>query len=86
MQRSGAEALVSLRADMLRFAQLQLRDRDAAEDLVQESIEAALRKSSRNRLIDHLRQACMMWAVGRSRRAGGAAGQPSTCAGPGDQG
>jgi RNA polymerase sigma-70 factor (ECF subfamily) len=73
MQGISAEALLSLRAGMLRFAQLQLRDRDAAEDLVQESIEAALRKSSsfagqstlktwvfailRNRIIDHLRQA-----------------------------
>jgi RNA polymerase sigma-70 factor (TIGR02943 family) len=68
----SAAALISLRADMLRFAQLQLRDRETAEDLVQESIEAALRKSSsfagqstlktwvfailRNRIIDHLRQ------------------------------
>ena len=69
----SAEGLLSLRADMLRFADLQLRDRAMAEDLVQESIEAALRKSSsfngqstlktwvfailRNRIIDHLRQA-----------------------------
>lgn len=67
------QALVSLRADMIRFAELQLRDRAMAEDLVHESIEAALRKSSsfngqstlktwvfailRNRIIDHLRQA-----------------------------
>jgi RNA polymerase sigma-70 factor (ECF subfamily) len=73
MQGIGAEALLSLRSDMLRFAQLQLRNRETAEDLVQESIEAALRKSSsfagqstlktwvfailRNRIIDHLRQA-----------------------------
>jgi RNA polymerase sigma-70 factor, ECF subfamily len=64
---------LALRADMLRFAQLQLRNTETAEDLVQESIEAALRKSSsfagqstlktwvfailRNRIIDHLRQA-----------------------------
>lgn len=73
MQGISAEQLLSLRADMLRFAQLQLRDRDTAEDMVQESIEAALRKSSsfagqstlktwvfailRNRIVDHLRQA-----------------------------
>lgn len=73
MQGIGAEALLSLRADMLRFAQLQLRNTETAEDIVQESIEAALRKSSsfagqstlktwvfailRNRIIDHLRQA-----------------------------
>lgn len=73
MQGISAEALMSLRADMLRFAQLQLRNTEVAEDLVQESIEAALRKSSsfagqstlktwvfailRNRIIDHLRTA-----------------------------
>lgn len=73
MQSISAADLQSLRADMLRFAHLQLRDRDTAEDLVQESIEAAIRKSSsfagqstlktwvfailRNRIIDHLRQA-----------------------------
>lgn len=73
MRDISAEALLSLRADMLRFAQLQLRNRETAEDVVQESIEAALRKSSsftgqsalktwvfailRNRIIDHLRQA-----------------------------
>ena len=73
MQGISAEALLSLRADMLRFAQLQLRNTETAEDLVQEAIEAALRKSSsfvgqstlktwvfailRNRIIDHLRTA-----------------------------
>jgi RNA polymerase sigma-70 factor (ECF subfamily) len=73
MQGIGAADLASLRADMLRFAQLQLRNTETAEDLVQEAIEAALRKSSsfagqstlktwvfailRNRIIDHLRQA-----------------------------
>lgn len=73
MQGISAEALLSLRADMMRFAQMQLRNSETAEDLVQESIEAALRKSSsfaghstlktwvfailRNRIIDHLRQA-----------------------------
>ncbi len=69
----SAQDLMSLRADMVRFAELQLRDRGMAEDLVHESIEAALRKSSsfngrsslktwvfailRNRIVDHLRQA-----------------------------
>lgn len=73
MRDISAEALLSLRADVLRFAQLQLRNRETAEDVVQEPIEAALRKSSsfagqsalktwvfailRNRIIDHLRQA-----------------------------
>lgn len=73
MQGISADALLTLRADMLRFAQLQLRNTETAEDLVQESIEAALRHSSsfagqstlktwvfailRNRIIDHLRQA-----------------------------
>lgn len=67
------EALTALRADMLRFTELQLRNRETAEDLVQEAIEAALRHRSsfaghstlktwvfailRNRIIDHLRQA-----------------------------
>ncbi|MDE2371925.1 MAG: sigma-70 family RNA polymerase sigma factor [Burkholderiales bacterium] len=69
----SAEALVALRGDMLRFARLQLRNAEMAEDLVQEAIEAALRQSStfagqsslktwvfailRNRIIDHLRSA-----------------------------
>ena len=73
VQTISAEALIALRSDMLRFAQLQLRHRETAEDLVQESIEAALRKASsfagqstlktwvfailRNRIIDHLRTA-----------------------------
>jgi RNA polymerase sigma-70 factor (ECF subfamily) len=68
-----ADALAALRPDMLRFAQLQLRDRDTAEDMVQEAIEAALRQASRfagqsslktwvfailrNRIVDHLRSA-----------------------------
>lgn len=72
IQGISAEALMPLRADMLRFAELQLRDHGTAEDLVQESIEAALRKASsfagqstlktwvfailRNRIIEHLRQ------------------------------
>jgi RNA polymerase sigma-70 factor (ECF subfamily) len=72
LQGISAEALQSLRTDMLRFAWLQLRHDDTAEDLVQEAIEAALRKSAsfagqsslktwvfailRNRIIDHLRQ------------------------------
>lgn len=67
------EALAALRADMLRFAQLQLRQRETAEDLVQEAIESALRHRAsfagqasvktwvfailRNRIIDHFRQA-----------------------------
>ncbi len=73
MQGINTEALLSLRADMLRFAYLQLRNRETSEDLVQDSIEAALRHSSsfagqstlktwvfailRNRIIDHLRRA-----------------------------
>lgn len=64
---------MSLRADMLRFAQLQLRNSETAEDMVQEAVEAALRHAStfagqsslktwvfailRNRIIDHVRQA-----------------------------
>jgi RNA polymerase sigma-70 factor (ECF subfamily) len=72
-QGFSAEALISLRAHMLRFAQLQLRNRETAEDMVQEAIEAALRHAStfagqsslktwvfailRNRIVDHIRQA-----------------------------
>ena len=66
-------ALTSIRADMLRFAVLQLGNREAAEDMVQEATEAALRhlqdfagQSSlktwvfailKNKIIDHLRRA-----------------------------
>lgn len=76
MQGISAKALLSLRADMLRFAELQLQNTETAEDLVQESIEAALRKSTsfagqstlktwvfailRNRIIDHFRTAKRM--------------------------
>lgn len=65
-------ALGSIRADMLRFAQLQLGNRETAEDMVQEAMESALRhlesfsgQSSlktwvfailKNKIIDHLRQ------------------------------
>jgi len=64
--------LSAIRGDMLRFAQLQLGHHDVAEDLVQESIEAALRHAAsfsgqsslktwvfailKNRVIDHLRR------------------------------
>lgn len=73
LQGISAQALLSLRSDMLRFARLQLRNAETAEDMVQEAIEAALRKGStfagqsslktwvfailRHRIIDHLRQA-----------------------------
>lgn len=68
----SADALVSIRRDMLRFAELQLRDVHAAEDVVQEAIEAALRRAStysaqaslktwvfailKNKIIDYVRQ------------------------------
>jgi len=71
--RVTAEQLVALRRDMLRFARLQLRSPEAAEDLVQDTIEAALRGASsfagrssvkawvfailKNRMVDHIRQA-----------------------------
>jgi len=54
---------------MLRFAQLQLRNREAAEDLVQESIEAALRKSSSfagQSALKTLRQAMQRYAEGKA--------------------
>ncbi len=73
LQGISTEALLSLRTDMMRFAQLQLRNTETAEDLVQESIETALVKASsfsgrsslktwvfailRHRIIDHFRSA-----------------------------
>lgn len=69
----SAEALIALRSNMLKFAQLQLRNRETAEDMVQEAIETALRRAEsfegnsslktwvfailKNRIIDHLRKA-----------------------------
>ena len=66
-------ALGLIRADMLRFAKLQLGNRETAEDVVQEAMESALRhlhgfsgQSSlktwvfailKNKIIDHLRSA-----------------------------
>ena len=68
---SGA-ALMAIRKDMLRFADLHLRDSHAAEDVVQESIEAALKHAGtfagqstlktwvfailKNKIIDYVRQ------------------------------
>ena len=65
-------AILALRRDMLRFAQLQLRDAGAAEDAVQEALIAAMSHQSgfagrsalktwvfailRNKIIDHLRK------------------------------
>ncbi len=42
----SVEARMSFRPDMLRLARLQLRNSEAAEDMVQEAIEAALRHGS----------------------------------------
>jgi RNA polymerase sigma-70 factor (ECF subfamily) len=69
----SADALVALRADMMRFARLQLHNPEAAEDMVQESLEAALRNAPsfagrstlktwvfsilRNKIVDHIRLA-----------------------------
>lgn len=66
------DAIAGMRPDFLRFALLQVRDQDVAEDLVQETLEAALvgmgkfsGKSSlktwvfgilKNKIIDHLRR------------------------------
>lgn len=68
----SGDALVALRSDMLRFARLQLRDAGAAEDAVQEAMEAAWRQASsfarksslktwvfgilRHRIVDHIRR------------------------------
>ncbi|MEO7939054.1 MAG: sigma-70 family RNA polymerase sigma factor, partial [Burkholderiaceae bacterium] len=69
----SAQALIAIRSDMMRFAKLQLGNRETAEDMVQDAIEAALRNLSsfsgrsslktwvftilKNRIIDHFRQA-----------------------------
>jgi len=61
----------AIRRDMLRFAQLQLRDAAAAEDMVQEALVAAMNNSTtfagraalktwmfailRNKIVDHIR-------------------------------
>jgi len=65
-------SVLALRRDMLRFAQLQLRDAGAAEDAVQEALIAAMSHQAgfagrsalktwvfailRNKIIDHLRK------------------------------
>lgn len=64
--------IANLRPDFLRFARLQVRDADVAEDLVQEALEAALNGISKfnnqsslktwvfgilkNKVVDHLRR------------------------------
>jgi RNA polymerase sigma-70 factor (ECF subfamily) len=66
------QTIAALRRDMLKFAQLQLRDAGAAEDAVQEALIAAMNHQAsfagraalktwvfailRNKLIDHLRK------------------------------
>jgi len=71
--RFDPEMLGMLRADMLRFARLQVRDAATAEDLVQDAIESALRGAAsfegrsslktwvfsilRHGILDHLRVA-----------------------------
>lgn len=71
-QALGFDAIAALRPDFVRFARLQVRDPDVAEDLVQETLEAALNgiakfngRSSlktwvfgilKNKVIDHLRR------------------------------
>ena len=69
---SSFELIAKLRPDFLRFARLQVRDPDVAEDLVQETMEAALEGIAKfncnsslktwmfgilkNKVIDHLRR------------------------------
>ena len=64
-------SIVAIRRDMLRFAQLQLRDAGAAEDMVQEALIAAMNSAKsfagrsafktwmfgilRHKIVDHLR-------------------------------
>jgi len=65
-------SIVAIRRDMLRFAQLQLRDAAAAEDMVQEALIAAMGNAAgfagraalktwifailRNKIVDHIRR------------------------------
>ena len=70
-QRVDAGQLAALHHDMLRFARLQLRDEQAAEDAVQEALAAALKSDGfrgeaqlkswvfailRNKIIDQIRE------------------------------
>jgi RNA polymerase sigma-70 factor (ECF subfamily) len=66
-------SIAAIRRDMLRFAQMQLRDSGAAEDMVQEALIAAMNGESayagraalktwmfailRNKIVDHIRKA-----------------------------
>jgi RNA polymerase sigma-70 factor (ECF subfamily) len=71
MTRPDAEQIGALRQDMLRFAQLQLRDSHQAEDAVQEAMAAALKATDyagraqlktwvfailRNKIVDIIRE------------------------------
>lgn len=65
-------SIIAIRRDMLRFAQLQLRDSGAAEDMVQEALVAAMTNAMsfggraalktwifailRNKIVDHIRR------------------------------
>ena len=65
-------SIVAIRRDMLRFAQLQLRDAGIAEDMVQEALIAAMNNAAgfagraalktwmfailRNKIVDHIRR------------------------------
>lgn len=67
-----AVAIEAIRREMVKFAQLQLRDADLADDVVQEALAAALDKAGefagraavktwvfailRNKIVDHLRE------------------------------
>jgi RNA polymerase sigma-70 factor, ECF subfamily len=73
VQAISPDALIALRTDMLKFARLQVRNAEVAEDMVQGAMEAALKQTStfegrstlktwvfsilRNHIIDHFRQA-----------------------------
>lgn len=75
-----AHAVAALRPEMLRFARSQLRDKDSAEDLVQDSIEAALLGKApfagqsslktwvfailRHHLLDHMRRSSRHVSLG----------------------
>lgn len=59
------EALATLRGDMMRFAQLQLRDALAAEDAVQEALTAAL--AARDQYAGHARLKTWVFTILRNK-------------------
>ncbi len=75
-QGVSGEALMAIRKDMLRFAELQLRDSHAAEDVVQESIESALGVWSPRWRFSRRKRRQWLTASRVDRNAAGSSSQP----------